>query len=95
MLTSSHTTTHTTDAEQMGAPLLEHVGSVQSPVAIRDCLTDADELLVTLLAASPACARSFALFMHERLCERGDFDHADIWEAVLRLCRDPALPVNP
>jgi hypothetical protein len=50
------------------------------------------ERLANLLrASSPARMRSFAVAMHEIQCERGDMDHADLWQTILRLSDEPAL----
>lgn len=85
MLISEHSATHVKASKQKGTLPLEHGVSMQSPTAIRDRSADADMLFISLLAASPVHGALFALSMHERLCERGDFDHAAVWEAVLRL----------
>ena len=90
MLTINHAEIHVTAAEQVGVLLFKRVVSIQLPEAMFNRLADADALLVNLLAASPARAHSFALFMHERLCEYGDSDHANVWEVVLQLCEDLA-----
>ena len=41
------------------------------------------QMAAELLAASPGRARSTALAMHERFAISGDFEHADLWQAVL------------
>ncbi len=43
-------------------------------------------MLASILShACQANGRSFAVAMHERLCERGDQEHADLWFEVICL----------
>ncbi len=48
-----------------------------------------DETMAAVLCqACPASALRFALAMHERLCERGEDDHAELWLGVVRQLTD-------
>lgn len=42
------------------------------------------QLATALFLASPSRARQAALDIHEKLALSGDFEHADLWELVLR-----------
>jgi hypothetical protein len=56
-----------------------------------------DQTIVALAAllrhSSAAHCKSFALAMHESLCERGEFSHADVWLGVVRLLADTGTAV--
>jgi hypothetical protein len=95
MFTADHASGYVTTVEQVGALRLDPVVSEQPSATLREDPTEVNALFVILSEASPTRARLFALSMHERLCERGDVDHADVWEAWLRLCENPALQNDP